>query len=376
MKNEYIVRNPDEIERIQNEESKLIVREIIVSNSLLKIANSDSHLLILSTESNNKHDAEALDLVSSQLEKKYNLLILSKGSSEHFNKMLYPSINEFERKLRKVLYLAASINNEKEASETIKNLETFDFGKLFGLLFEDNEFKKNVKNTLKTDMNGLYTKSEVIKQISSFEENNIWNRILGDNKAPTFLKNLMVIKEYRNNVMHAHNINFVRYRKIRNIYKTINGELDDIIEELLEDNVILPTDANEIIRDNLTKLDPPYLPTELLDVLKGTYSSYDVIKNISVANMLFAEKLREAGLTEDKLNNLKLIQKRYIDALEESGVNRAFDSFSQQLLQSEWYQQLNQNSRAIESLRNFYLHGGNESESQEIVLNNDETKNE
>lgn len=66
-------------------------------------------------------------------------------SAAYFNKSLYPYFNEFERKLRKLLYLKSALQHDATASQNIKELESKDLGTIFELLFTDTQFIKDVK---------------------------------------------------------------------------------------------------------------------------------------------------------------------------------------------------------------------------------------
>ena len=80
---------------------------------------------------------------------KYAPLVLSCESSEYYNRILFPLINGLERKLRKLLYLAASISGNGEAGKNIRELEEKDFGEIFDLLFIDQKFIGDMKIRIK-----------------------------------------------------------------------------------------------------------------------------------------------------------------------------------------------------------------------------------
>ena len=158
-------------------------------------------------------------------------------SSEYFNKVLYPLINRIERKLRELLYLAASLSNNEKASSSITTLEELDFGTIFNLLFIDSEFISKVKQRVNAEksskFHGLdkYTKSEISEYIEELEENSLWKILIGDSDVPSLQKSFRKVKDYRNDVMHAHNIDKITFGKAYYLFKKINEELDEAIEK-------------------------------------------------------------------------------------------------------------------------------------------------
>ena len=71
--------------------------------------------------------------------------VLINESLAYFNRKLFPYINEFERKLRKFLYLKSAIYTGEKRIENIRDLESKDLGEIFVLLFTDAEFVKASK---------------------------------------------------------------------------------------------------------------------------------------------------------------------------------------------------------------------------------------
>lgn len=77
----------------------------------------------------NKDNARILSEINDILLEDDEIIVVSNEASEYFNKTLFPLINAFERKLRKLLYLATADNiNYKDK---IKMLEKKDKGTIF-----------------------------------------------------------------------------------------------------------------------------------------------------------------------------------------------------------------------------------------------------
>ena len=169
----------------------------------------------------------------------YSPLVLSCGSSEYYNKVLFPLVNELERKLRKLLYLAASISDNEKAKESIRQLEAKDFGEIFDLLFIDQIFisdmKKRINADNKSEFNGMskYSKAEILDYVNALSEQTLWDTILADKDVPTLRSRFRDVQTFRNNVMHAHNISKEIFGKSRYLFNKINKELDTAIGHII-----------------------------------------------------------------------------------------------------------------------------------------------
>ncbi|MBM7024097.1 hypothetical protein [Treponema sp. Marseille-Q4523] len=184
--------------------------------------------------------AKSLSIIDTDIRSKYSSLqLIENDASAFFNKELYPLFNTFERDLRKVLYLAkALIGNDgsstqssvKEVAHKINNLELLDFGKLYILLFTSESFYKDfTKKFEKLKSDSPYNKKQLEKLISDIPEHSLWAKLeYAKEIAPNITESFWEIKEYRNDVMHTHNIDYVKYQKIKNLMVTVNTELEKL----------------------------------------------------------------------------------------------------------------------------------------------------
>lgn len=172
----------------------------------------------------------------------YFPIVLTCESSAYYNCTLFPLINKLERKLRKLLYLATSISDNEEAKKNIKQLEEKDFGTLFDLLFIDRDFITNLKSRINADNKGefngkgKYCKTEIQDYLNSLEEKTLWDKTLGEKYVPTLKERFRDVQVYRNDVMHAHNIDKKQFEEAQNLIKMINDELDAAIEDQLKNS--------------------------------------------------------------------------------------------------------------------------------------------
>lgn len=195
----------------------------------------------------------------------YSPLVLSCESSEYYNRILFPLINELERKLRKLLYLAVSISDNTHAKESIKQLEEKDFGEIFDLLFIDQNFILNMKKRInadsKSEFNGMskYSKEEIKAYLDLLVEHTLWDVILGEKYVPTLRSRFRDVQSYRNNVMHAHNIDKGQFGKARYLFDKISIELDTAIRKLIgvseENSTAHKVEVNTAISSALAAMD-------------------------------------------------------------------------------------------------------------------------
>lgn len=236
--NEYLFLSNNKENEIRN-----FANDDVIVN-FTNIENTNIWIAKYSLKGNGLSEAKKLsDIHTKLMEFPQRPQILSCGSSEYFNKALYPKINRLERSLRKLLYIASSMPDiEIEKSiQSINNLEEKDFGTIFDLLFVDKDFIKTLKSRINADnkskFNGMdkFTKDEISKFINEIPENTIWNKLFSNETVPTLRRKFRKVKEYRNDIMHAHNIDKITYGKAKYLFDRVNQELDNAIKGFIND---------------------------------------------------------------------------------------------------------------------------------------------
>lgn len=238
MKIECIFTSKEHFEELSNKSFERIVvnskdkseRTISINPSVVEYSNG-TWLLTLEVNGENADSAKTLSAFLDELIH-YSPFIIKDGASEYYNRSLYPLINRFERELRRLLYTKAAFGGDGEILSTITTLESLDFGKIHDLLFRDQKFNKKTKSTVK-DYNGLFTKQEIIAEIEKQSEELIWDKIVDEDELTSIREDFWLIKEYRNDVMHAHRIRTDRYNNIRKIFDNANKEMETITNKLL-----------------------------------------------------------------------------------------------------------------------------------------------
>ena len=167
------------------------------------IKNSDCKIVKYISAGNSVEDAKSLSSVNETIMDKYKPTVLTNESSAYFNKRLYPLFNEFERKLRKLLYLKSALYKNKDDVKAIDNLEGMDFGELFELLFIDTKCMSETKDYVKKYK---FSSASLIRHIIEIEENTLWKKLFSDGAVSDFEGEYDTVRRHRNDVMHAHNI--------------------------------------------------------------------------------------------------------------------------------------------------------------------------
>ena len=218
---------------------------------------TDNHFIVtIQMKSNSEDAAKKLSDVNDSVIKVASPTVLSNGAAAYFNKTLFPLVNDFERKLRKLLYAASALKPDEK--DTIEKLEEQDFGKIFDTLFLDRRYWEIVKGFVggnkKTGEAWTGYSYELKDFLERQTENLLWDRLLPDH-VPLLRERFAEIRLKRNDIMHAHNINRIEYNKARRLFEDVNKELDDAIEGLA-DGALIPDTYNEEINDAV------YLMTE------------------------------------------------------------------------------------------------------------------
>lgn len=263
-------------------ESMVVPEKVI--KEVAAIENSKCWTFSISVGGESKEAARILDPLNRQVCEKYKPTVLTNECSAYFNKALYPTVNEFERKLRKLLYLASSLRGDEKSQNVIVRLEEQDLGTIFEMLFSDAIFVKKAKETVTKTLSWQFTRAELLDAINKLDENRLWTLLLGDDCVETLCSSFSEIRNYRNDVMHAHNIDYEQFNKAHKLFKKVNTELDSAIGKLIgakETNTeVTSTDFNNTLSSALAALHSPIDTSGLLvvsEALKSIISNQPII---------------------------------------------------------------------------------------------------
>ena len=194
-------------------------------------------IIKFTVDGENERSADKLSIVHDNIIK-YSPRVITCDSSAYYNQKLYQLANQFERKLRQLIYLATSSITDEEATKKVTNLELQTLGVLFDNLFTDTEFINKVKNRVngQGEFKGMarYSKAQVKEHIELIEENSFWKLLFGNESKSIIAENYYGIWESRNSIMHAHNIGKKEYKKSKELIEQAVSELDERIEILMK----------------------------------------------------------------------------------------------------------------------------------------------
>lgn len=186
----------------------------------------------ISVNGSNEQAARDLSDIDMYVQEHFAVTLLRSDCSAYFTNKLYPLLSSFERTLRKLLYIFSAINNDDESAKNIKELEKKTIGQIFTMLFIDDAFVSSIKDINKGTNRDFFSKDYILKLISSVDEKTVWDSLMGDDIVPTLRKNFQEVRTIRNNVMHAHNINWNKYENSRKLLRKIIKEMDTALDDV------------------------------------------------------------------------------------------------------------------------------------------------
>ena len=261
------------------------------------IPNTELLYFCIEIVGDNKDNARILSEINDILLEDDEIIVVSNEASEYFNKTLFPLINAFERKLRKLLYLATADNTNYK--DKIQMLEKKDFGTIFGMLFVDEKFTQDTLKWMNSNKH-LMSKEEILKYIKDHDEESLWSELFSKSDDDILKENYMLVKTIRNDVMHAHNINYETYSIAKKLFEQLNEQLDNQIDNC----GIVESRKNQFNITLSEKLNQQYnlnmdfgfnnlieLKDELDDINKHIYQLSRELK--SVVDLDFLKKLND-----------------------------------------------------------------------------------
>lgn len=241
---EYLFLNKDKREDVEkynntiNDEVKSEKQK--VDFTYQEIDQTDNWVLKYELQGENERNAKRLSDIDTKIKTDFSPYIIINESSRYFNRQLYPLVNEFERQFRKFILLKAAIIGDDEIWKQVQKLDQIDFGGIYQLIFTDGDFIKNAKKSIDGK-----TKEDILKQIQSLDEKTIWSSITTESELKIIKDKFQDIKNYRNDIMHAHNINCSCYVKAKTMFTDINNQLSKENEELLSPRYLSNLNSNE-----------------------------------------------------------------------------------------------------------------------------------
>lgn len=226
---EYIFLNDSNLEKLKaykynyKVESKgKVTREINATISLNKTDKTNHWIMRIELIGKNpKESAMHLSKINEDLVQ-YNPIVLENESAAYFNRQLYPLVNSFERYLRQFLYLKTNLSGDLKSTKTLEGLEKMTFEQIYNLLFVDQKFCSAAQSFT---ANKKYSKKELIAKLQEFKETCLWDTIVEQNVLTMIKDDFLKLKDYRNDIMHAHNINYKTFNEAHTLFTKANIQL-------------------------------------------------------------------------------------------------------------------------------------------------------
>ncbi len=174
---------------------------------------------------------EIKEIISQSLDSN-NLFIITDDVSSYFCQRLYPQMANFERGLRKVLYLASIKSQDEKAISVCKQIEEQEFAQMYQVLFSDTGYVTEARKIVNSKTPEL-SKHDIIKQLNDIVESTLWDKLF--NAQYSYIpENFLEIKDGRNKIMHSRNISFEEYNIIKNHLDKSSRILKKIEFDVLE----------------------------------------------------------------------------------------------------------------------------------------------
>ena len=160
------------------------------------------------------------------------LFIITDEISVYFCQRLYPQLANFERGLRKVLYIASVKSNDGDIINRCKKIEELEFARIYQMLFSDANYVTEAKKIVNSN-SPAYSKRDILKKLTDISESTLWDKVF-DGKYSYISENFLDIKDGRNKVMHSRNISYAEFSTIKSTLFKSNKLFNEIECDLLE----------------------------------------------------------------------------------------------------------------------------------------------
>lgn len=319
------------------------------------IDNSTCWIVTYSLSKENEDSAKVLSQINKYVVDHFKPTVLTNESSAYYNRKLYPHINEFERKLRKLLYLKSAIYHGEKKIDNIRDLESKDLGVIFELLFTDAEFVKSVRTKV-NEKTWQFTKKEIVAVLQSITEDTVWNNLLGTEAVTSLSENFLTVKNYRNDVMHAHNIDTETYREAKKLFSEINGQLDSEIGLIIKTAEESPEEtADSAFNEALNTALAAQNATSLLKQARDSIIEFSSVRPDGMRE--FLRQMQEYYATSYDYTQLQTSMKPILDLYSDSeyaqlqSTLREFAAYQKSPEYGAWKKQLQEIATIAESLR-------------------------
>lgn len=255
------------------------------------------NMFSFSKNGDNETTAKKLDAIKKTIFQSLdpnNLFVITDGVSSYFCQRLYPQMANFERGLRKVLYLASIKSKDEKVISVCKQIEQQEFAPIYQILFSDTAYVTEARKIVNSKTPEL-SKHDIIKQLNDIPESTLWGKLF-NGQYSYIPENFLEIKDGRNKIMHSRNISFEEYSAIRNHLDKSNGILKQIEFDVLEKENFNSYEMLNIIAEALRALGKVVTNTAS-NVLSSAF--FETFGNHLMANYQSSNTNEESLLLEE-----------------------------------------------------------------------------
>ena len=258
------------------------------------------NIFSFSKSGDNENTARKLDEIKSTIFQSLdrdNLFIITDGVSNYFCQRLYPQMANFERGLRKVLYLASIKSKDEKVIAICKQIEQQEFAPIYQMLFSDSNYVTEARKIVNSKTPEL-SKHDIIKQLNEISESTLWNKLFGGQYS-YIPENFLNIKDGRNKIMHSRAISFEEYSGIKNNLDKANKLLEKIEFDVLEKENFSSYEILNSIIDGLS-----VLSKALVNMATETISStfFEYLGNALLEKHKESSSDNDLALLEENIN--------------------------------------------------------------------------
>lgn len=223
------------------------LKNLLSDNTVSIKQNNQNGIYILSIdicgedESCAKSLSEILEEITTKCPNE-NFFISKNEASVFFNRQLYPHFNNFERNLRRLIYIIAIKSNDSNMNSIADKIENFDFGEIGNEIIYNKKTVKAYKDQIQNDPN---TKFYRRKALADAKDKTLWSFMVEDKTF--FVEHFEQLTTYRNDVMHAHNMDYTNYCKALILITGANEELYSLICHYLNQKKYIRPDIEKLL---------------------------------------------------------------------------------------------------------------------------------
>ncbi len=278
--------------------------------------NGEHFLKIEIIKNDNLKIAKVLNYINENIKKSilhqdYYIIQTYDESSKYLCDKIYPKFNEFERKIRRLIYLILikafgklwvqetindelknKLKNKLNSTDAMieKALQEMDINDLEDFLFKPRywyNIEEVIDNELSIKNIGTLEKDEIIKHLEKIQKYRLWDKCFSEIKITKLEEKLERIRKLRNEVAHFKEISLKQYAESQILLKSITKEIDTAIINISlknydlsisKDILISFSEMSKKIKESLSALLEPISFDFVSEAIKSMFEQIEQTK--------------------------------------------------------------------------------------------------